>query len=207
MIDRRRGGSPSARGAAASACASPLAPGSLVTERLTLERLSPLDLPALWDLHSDPRAFELDSTEVLTRVDQMRHVLTQWLAAWGRDGIGYRTVRLRDAVARPVIGVCGATVMQLNGRPVLSIYYRFSPAHWNRGFATEALSAVLADAHHSADLPDEIVIVTDRGNAPSLALARRLGFTPTDERDADEDPSADLVILRRSRTAHLEDLP
>jgi RimJ/RimL family protein N-acetyltransferase len=48
---------------------------------------------------------------------------------------------------------------------------------WDKGYATEAASALLQSA--AAELPDQLVlIITQTANRASLRLAERLGFRP-----------------------------
>jgi ribosomal-protein-alanine N-acetyltransferase len=180
----------------------------LLTERLRLAPVAEADEAELFALHSDPRAFAEDSTEPLTDPAQMRWVLAQWRESWARHGLGHLTVRARQDPADdggadlPVglpsgglLGVVGLAPLSggEGGRggegggggkvPVLSAYWRLSPAATGLGIATEAMRAVLARAHahperarpDAAGLP-EIVAITAATNEPSLALAARLGF-------------------------------
>jgi RimJ/RimL family protein N-acetyltransferase len=58
----------------------------------------------------------------------------------------------------------------------LEVSYVIDPAHWGRGYATEAVSAVLAWA--AGVLPDrEVVACTQTANVASTALLERLGFS------------------------------
>lgn len=189
-------------------------PGApLLTPRLELRVPSVADLPAIHELHADPRTFEHDSTPLVTSRDRMERVLAAWTADRDRQGFGYATVRPRErrrpsspaaasaAAALPgdladptlLLGVCGLTRYRLRDRVVLSAYYRFRPEAWGRGIASEALGAVLAQADRA--LPGaEAVIITDRGNAPSRALAERTGFGLTAETVPDE---PGLIVLAR----------
>jgi RimJ/RimL family protein N-acetyltransferase len=57
----------------------------------------------------------------------------------------------------------------------LEVSYTFLPAFWGRGWASEAVGAVLARAWDQ--LPDEpVLLCTQLANERSLALAMRLGF-------------------------------
>lgn len=170
----------------------------LRTPRLLLAPVTSADLEPLFRLHADPAAYALDSTEPLTTRAQMRWVLGQWTAHWQRYGEGYRTVRPNPAHTgstprgRRLFGVVGLSVLEGEDRGSLSAYWRLDPARQGQGIATEAMRAVLAAARLRAReartagpdrsaqeaLPEEIVVVTAARNAPSRALAARLGFTP-----------------------------
>lgn len=170
-------------------------PGApLLTDRLALHALASTDLEAIFELHADRRTFEHDSTAPVRDRERMREVLETWISAREELGLGYATVHPRaDGPRGALLGVCGLTRYDLAGREVLSAYYRFSPAAWGRGIAAEAMRAVLAQADRA--LPGvESVVITDRGNTPSLALAGRLGYRATDAQVPD---GPHLVVLSR----------
>lgn len=56
----------------------------------------------------------------------------------------------------------------------LEVGYELQPHVWGRGFATEAVGAVLAWAAERFDEP--VVLCTQSANVSSVALAERLGF-------------------------------
>jgi RimJ/RimL family protein N-acetyltransferase len=94
------------------------------------------------------------------------------------------------AVARradgALLGMAGLARVDVAG-PVhgaLEIGWRFFPAFWSRGYATEAARAWLA--HGFAALgADEVVAFAAHGNHRSLAVMRRLGLRPDPARDFD----------------------
>lgn len=170
----------------------------ILTERLQLRPLAHTDLPVLWRLHSDPRAFEHDAIPELGAVDQMQRVLAQWLAHARRDHYGYFLVTTHDG--EPV-GAAGLSGMDVAGDTVANLYVRLFPDQWRQGYALEALRAVLAAADRSRSLdpdtpyPSDAVVITAVQNTPMRRLAEQLGFHETDE----EDPTAGFehVLLRR----------
>ncbi len=57
----------------------------------------------------------------------------------------------------------------------VEVSYTFSPAYWGRGYATEAVAAVLQWVEGA--LPEEpVVLCTQSANDGSMRLAARLGF-------------------------------
>jgi RimJ/RimL family protein N-acetyltransferase len=61
----------------------------------------------------------------------------------------------------------------------VEVGYVFLPASWGHGYATEAVTAVLAWVEQV--LPGEpVVLCTQAANAASVRLARRLGFVEVD---------------------------
>ncbi len=66
--------------------------------------------------------------------------------------------------------------------PGVEIVWTLAPAHWHRGYATEAAQAALADGFGRLAL-DEIVAFTAAVNAPSRRVMARLGMRH--DRDGD----------------------
>lgn len=58
----------------------------------------------------------------------------------------------------------------------IEIGWHFSPDHWGHGYATEAARGVIGLAFGDRGL-DRVIAVVYPGNAPSLAVCRRLGMT------------------------------
>lgn len=172
------------------------------TARLVLTPVRANDLDALFALHSDPRAFERDSTPPLRQRAQMRHVLVQWCRAWVEHGQGYFAVRAREDLAREtplptgLLGVVGLTVLPTEEGAPLSAYWRLRPEVTGRGVAYEAMRAVLADPRCGAP-GREVIAVTAARNLPSRTLAARLGFRPAPARRSVPGGRAGDVLLVR----------
>jgi len=150
------------------------------TERLVLRRPTADDLDDLHRIHADPRTWlhkpELrhDSREESTRQ------LAIWLAHWGERGYGYWTVELDGEV----IGFGGLMLIpRWQGRQdVLNLYYRFDPAQWGRGYATETARAAIELADR--ELPHLPVVARIRpSNEESVAVAERAGLARRPEWD------------------------
>lgn len=76
-----------------------------------------------------------------------------------------------------VIGYCGYfDFPDIDGRAEVEIGYRLSRAHWGRGYATEAATAVRDHALRERRLT-RIVCLIDPANASSVRVAEKLGMT------------------------------
>lgn len=169
----------------------------LTTPRLLLRELSDRDLTALFEIHSDPKSYALDSAQPIPTMDRLLDVYHVWRTRWEEDGVGYRTVLTR--ASEETIGLAGVKRTALNGQPVLNLYYRLRPTWWGRGYATEAVEAVLA--HDAVLLPDLPVMAQITGqNEPSQRLAERVGLHRTDLTERG-DPHRHLVYLDREVAA------
>jgi len=138
----------------------------IVTERLRLRRARPTDLDDLHAVLSHPGAMRWWSTPPHAALDQTR--------AW-----------LQGMIASPP-EVSDDFVVELKGRVVgkagcyrlPDIGYILHPEVWGRGYATEALSAVVAHLFATRDV-DRLTADVDPRNAASLRLLEKLGFVET----------------------------
>lgn len=155
---------------------------TLTTERLTLTPAAPDDLDALWALWTDAdvRRFLWDDRAV-TR-EEAAGVLDDCLAA-AADGLGLWTVRAHgdDALA----GCVG--LLPANPPPGVGPLVALHPSRQHRGYAAEALRAVLGHAFATLRLP-ELVATVDVPNQASHRMVERLGFRRSGERQGPRYP-------------------
>lgn len=74
-----------------------------------------------------------------------------------------------------MIGQCGLTWQEADGRTVLEVGYLFSQAYWHRGYATEAARACRDFAFDTLGAKTVYSIIRDT-NAASRAVALRNGM-------------------------------
>jgi RimJ/RimL family protein N-acetyltransferase len=90
------------------------------------------------------------------------------------DGLGPWAVQMREEPF--VIGDCGLFRSSDDwARGELETAYRFRPASWGAGFATEAAAAVLAYAFEELGAP-RVVADTRANNAASLRVLEKIGM-------------------------------
>ncbi|RKT57248.1 GNAT family N-acetyltransferase [Saccharothrix australiensis] len=148
-------------------------PDEIRTDRLLLRRAGPGDLRAAITVLSDPRTHRYNPAGPPSP-EEVAGMLAEWQAHWAHDGIGYWAVELPPT--GEVVGFGGLRHHRLDGEPTLNLFYRFRPAHWGRGYATEMARAAVEWADRAR--PDRpVVIITDPDNEPSQRVARKLGFT------------------------------
>jgi [ribosomal protein S5]-alanine N-acetyltransferase len=153
----------------------------LATPRLALRPCCGDDLDDLLALWTDPevRRFLFDDATV-TR-DRAAAMLAEW-EALGPRGLGAWTVRARaeppllGCVALLPVSAAASFAPELAGEvePLAAL----APAAWGRGYATEALGALVAHAFGALALP-RLAAVADEPNAASRRMLERLGFTST----------------------------
>lgn len=136
----------------------------IVTERLVLRRARPDDLEAIHEVLSNPVAMRYWSSLPHESLEQTR----DWLGSMIEYEPGVREDFIVEHDGR-AIGKAGCYRLP-------EIGYILHPDYWGQGFATEALTAVVAHifAHHPVDgLRADI----DPRNLASIRLLERLGFT------------------------------
>jgi [ribosomal protein S5]-alanine N-acetyltransferase len=169
--------------------------GQLQTARLTLQRPTPADIDAVFDIHRDPRACAHNPSDMLTTRGEAEDLYHRWHAHWQRHGFGYWVIRRRDG-DRPdvVVGFCGVKLMKLNDRDVLNLLYRLDPSAWGDGVATEAATAVVAWA--VAHVPDHPVIARVRpDNVASIRVAERAGLRRAEHLDTYGEDGLDWIYM------------
>lgn len=143
---------------------------AIVTQRLTLRPAREDDLAALHDILSDPRATAYWSTPPHTSIETTRTWLDAMIAIPRGQGEDFIVEHQGQ-----VIGKAG-----FFGFP--EIGYILHPDAWGRGFATEALTAVIDRAFNTHFLRG-IEADVDPRNSASLALLEKLGFTRSGYRE------------------------
>ncbi len=122
--------------------------------------------------------------------------MAQWLGQWELRGTGQWVLEERST--GDFVGRAGMHLPERPGWPGIEIGWALHPDHWGKGYATEAGAASVdyAFAHHAVDAIYSVIL---HENVASQAVARRLGFTPWEERVLSHFPSMPHVIWRLRR--------
>jgi RimJ/RimL family protein N-acetyltransferase len=174
----------------------------LRTARLELRPLRADDLAIVAALNADPRVMAplggvLSAAETQVWLDrQLRH----------HDRHGYG--RLLVTCAAQVVGLVGLSRTDLDRGivPEVEVAWRLAFAHWGRGFATEAASAVIEHGFTNLGL-HEVIAVTNVSNTRSRAVMARSGMWHSASESfehpllADNDPLRRHVIYRLRRSS------
>ena len=146
-------------------------PLPLETERLVIRPFEPeRDAGPLHELWGDAEAMQSIPGSAKESVDETRARL-ETLRERGRDGWGFWALEERES-ARPVGGV-GLFPLNWEG-PEIELAYHIIPSAWNRGYASEAASAVLVAAWDAG--LDQVVAVAMPGNTASRRVMEKLGM-------------------------------
>lgn len=147
----------------------------LETERLYMREMTYSDYPALCKILQDDEvmyAYEgaFDDSGVrewldrqISRYNEYEHIYGLWAVILRESG--------------EMIGQCGITKQDCDGKDVLEIGYLFQKAYWHNGYATEAAVACKQYAFNTLNI-DEIYSIIRDNNIASQNVAKRNGMAP-----------------------------
>ncbi len=170
----------------------------LETERLFLREFTMDDVPSLHALESIPEVVRYQTYEPRT-FEQAREVVEEIVR--GQDRLPRRHVELAVFHEDAFLGRVGAWIE--DGKAAL--WYAFLPGAQGRGYATEAVRALIATLD-----ADRLTIECDPRNEPSWRLAERLGFVRESlaERAYEcKGEWVDSLVLTRARDASGQSAP
>ncbi|MBU6156337.1 MAG: GNAT family N-acetyltransferase [Alphaproteobacteria bacterium] len=152
--------------------------GLLRTPRLVLRRWLATDVEPFAAMNADPLTMRF-MPGVLTR-GETEALVARFEAHHGLHGFGVWALEVPGVA--PFIGYTGLQRVGFDApfAPAVEIGWRLAPAHWGKGYATEAAREALRTGFEDLNL-DQIVSFTVAANRPSWAVMERLGMT----RDAD----------------------
>ncbi|WP_281649096.1 GNAT family N-acetyltransferase [Parendozoicomonas sp. Alg238-R29] len=144
------------------------------TKRLLLRQWRESDFEPFAVINSDERVMEFFPDLLSKFESDERAKICQSLIA--ERGWGFWA--LEEKSSGRFIGFTGLHVPSddLPFSPCVEIGWRLSPAHWGKGFVTEAAQASLNVAFTQLKL-DEVLSFTVKDNVRSLAVMKRLGMT------------------------------
>lgn len=146
----------------------------IVTERLRLRTVTIEDAESLLAIYGDAEVMELYPKEPCRTVADCRSVIWRMLDG-ERKELGFRWA-IVDQLTGEVIGSLGFHAWD---RMASSAYlsWELVPPYRGRGLAQEAARAIISYGFETLGL-EAILAEVHPSNAPSITLARRLGFAP-----------------------------
>ena len=143
----------------------------LETKRLTLRNMEQTDFSALCAILQDPQV--MYAYEHAFSDGEVQAWLDNQLRRYCQDGFGLWAVDLKGT--GEMIGQCGLTWQDWNGRQVLEVGYLFRRSVWGQGYATEAAVACKEYAFTVLGV-DEVFSIIPEYNLPSRRVAQRNGM-------------------------------
>jgi RimJ/RimL family protein N-acetyltransferase len=144
------------------------------TDRLDLRRFMKSDLDELTQVFAHPEVWQFPYGRAFTRAETEVFLELQ-IAEW--DAVGFGCWVARTSHDGRIIGYVGLSVPTFLPEilPAVEVGWRFAPAAWGQGFATEGATAALDQAFSTLGL-DRVCSVPQAENPPSARVAERLGM-------------------------------
>ncbi len=144
-------------------------PERLQTDRLTLRLFRDDDWRDLHDYYGDENATRFTFGRRMSEGDTWR-AMASMIGHWQLRGYGPYAVE--ETSSGRVVGTVG--FWYPNDWPEPEIKWALAPAHWGKGYASEAARAVQAAGREH--LPDvRLISFIHRDNTPSIRLAEAIG--------------------------------
>lgn len=144
----------------------------LQTERLYLRKLEQSDFHSICRILQDEKT--MYAYEHAFSDEEVQDWMERQLSRYEEYGFGLWAVILKEN--NELIGQCGLTMQDWEGREVLEIGYLFRRAYWKKGYAIEAAGACKEYAFHNLQAEEVFSIIRDN-NISSQNVARRNGMT------------------------------
>lgn len=144
---------------------------NLRTERLTFRRLTLDDVDWWMGYINDAAAIRFMPFTIGSRADS-EGMIRRSIDRYAKDGSGLNALLLGDGTP---VGQCGLLTQEVDGLPELEVGYHLLPAHWGKGYASEAAIACKEYALRKGLAPSVISLI-DPDNHRSQAVARRNGM-------------------------------
>lgn len=145
---------------------------TFTTARLTLRQVAPEDADGMMRLFSDARVLTYLNMEPMDTPEKASGFINWLRGAYERqEGLDW-TIRTH---AGEFVGMCGMYQWNKNDRRI-DLGYHILPDFWGRGYATEAVHAMLGWAFEALDLHRVQADCTD-GNIGSERVLLKCGFT------------------------------
>jgi RimJ/RimL family protein N-acetyltransferase len=151
---------------------------TIETERLRLRRFRADDAAAFAAYRADPDVARFQGWEAGYPLDAAERFVKEMAAA--RPGVpgGWFQIAIADRDTDDLLGDCVVHVLAADPTKA-EVGYTMAPGHQGRGYATEAVRALVAHVFGTLDVTT-VRAVTDARNTPSIRLAERLGMEHVD---------------------------
>ena len=144
------------------------------TKRLYLREMQLSDLSALSRILQDEDV--MYAYEGAFSDDEVKQWLDRQLNRYTTDGFGLWAVILKET--DQMIGQCGLTMQDCNGRQVMEVGYLFQRSYWHQGYASEAAIACKKYAFETLQVNEIFSIIRDTNTASQkVAIRNEMALT------------------------------
>lgn len=150
----------------------------LTTNRLLLRNFTKADAQAVFAIFSDARVTEFYDLDTFTLLEQAEQIVASRMQSNAEPSSGQlRWAICLSSAPDTVIGSCGFHSCN-SAFQSIEIGYELHPDYWGKGYALEAIRAML-DFCFTSNIPfhvNRVAATTDLDSHRSIALLRKLGF-------------------------------
>lgn len=141
------------------------------TERLFLRQFTEADAALVQQLNSTPEVLQYIPEPILTSVEEAKYVLVNIILPQYEKNLGRWATHIKET--NKFIGWCGLKWLHENDD--IDLGYRFMPAAWGKGYATEAAQATLKYGHDTLNL-EKITAHAHVDNIASQKILEKIGM-------------------------------
>jgi RimJ/RimL family protein N-acetyltransferase len=145
-------------------------------KRLNLRELRQPDYPALRKILQDPDV--MYAYDGVFSDEETQTWLDKQIGNYYQYGFGLWAVTLKGT--DEMIGQCGLTMQDYQGKQILEVGYLFQKAFWHNGYAAESAIACKNYAFNKLNADEVFSIIRD-DNTASQNVAIRMGMTIADK--------------------------
>ena len=143
---------------------------NLSTARLLIKPIIQADLHYVHTLHSLPEVDQFNTLGIPQNINDTKAILDNWMTGNTRSF----TFTICLQTCQECIGIIGINL----GKPKYKnaeIWFKFDPAYWNKGYATEAVNAILEFGFNILQL-HRIEAGCATGNIGSIKVLEKAGM-------------------------------
>lgn len=115
---------------------------TIVTERIKLRLIEFSDLNAIHKLHSLPETDEFNTLGIPENEEATKRVITPWIQNNKLIEIKSYTFAIENKQNNQFMGLFGLKLGSAKYKRG-EVWFKIHPTHWKKGFATEALKAII----------------------------------------------------------------
>lgn len=145
---------------------------TITAARVTLRWLTDGDVPALYETFSDPEAMRYWSSPPLSGLDAAASLLAEIRSHFAAGTLYQWGIALRDS--DQVIGTCTLAAVSVPHRRA-ELGFALSRSQWGRGYASEAIAAIIQFAFTALEL-HRLEADADPRNGRSIKCLEEAGF-------------------------------
>jgi RimJ/RimL family protein N-acetyltransferase len=143
------------------------------THHLLLREVNLGDLRYIHDLHSLEETNQYNTLGIPESVEITQQLITEWLAL-AEETPRKKYVFYIETISQSFVGIIGINIGKPHYRNA-EIWFKLSPTHWNKGYGTEAVKAILKFGFNQLGLHRmEAGCVTE--NIASIRVLEKAGF-------------------------------